>query len=532
MTDANAASVIDVCRRLEGIPLAIEMAAARASSLGVAALASLMGQQLDILVADRPGLPQRQRTLRATLEWSHRLLRPLEKVVLRRLGVFAGGFSLDLMLDVVPAATEETERWAVLDAFASLVDRSLVWVDPGNPPRYRLLESINAFALERLAEAGETAALFARHALTMRKVYAAIFATRMQHFDNAMSLLKRDLDNARTALRWALENDPETALVLAAPLRSVDEAMSLSNAPIWSQTEALMSPAVPVAIRADWTLAACKRRQGDIGYSARMADEAVRLFREAGDPSGVQEALFQAVGARLVLGDAAGHARALAEFRSLDGVARPPGIRWRRLSVEGMVLMGMGRAEEALAIYDRTLEIIPSAGDQYAEWLLRFGIIDAELASGKIERAVAHADALVSQERSGGSQLRLVLSLLSFSSALLERGDCARARSVLVEAWPMCVIYDLQLYASEQLALLAALEGRAHACACLIGHADATRSAQPGVRDSTEQRAMARASNLARALIGPAAFDKVLSQGVVLVDAAIASIGFDEGEAT
>ena len=133
----NAYAVADICRRLDGLPLAIELAAARVRLLGVRGLRDRLDDRLRLLTGGARGAPPRQQTLQATLAWSHALLEPVEQAVLRRLGIFVGGFCLELAQQV--AADAAIDAWAVLDALAALVDKSLVAVDPGEPPRYRLL---------------------------------------------------------------------------------------------------------------------------------------------------------------------------------------------------------------------------------------------------------------------------------------------------------------------------------------------------------------------------------------------------------
>ena len=147
--DGNAAAVGELCRRLDGMPLAIELAAARVRLLGVQGLLDRIDERLRVLTGgSRAALPRHQ-TLAAMLAWSHSLLGPVEQVVLRRLAVFVGSFALARAQDV--AADDQIDRWAVLDALGVLVNKSLVTADDADPPRYRLLESTRAFALERAA---------------------------------------------------------------------------------------------------------------------------------------------------------------------------------------------------------------------------------------------------------------------------------------------------------------------------------------------------------------------------------------------
>ena len=154
LTDANAAAVMAICRRLEGIPLALELAAARLHALTVEQLRDRLEDRFRLLTGgSRTALP-RQRTLRATVDWSHDLLTEPEQLLLRRLAVFAGGFSLDAAEQV--CGDRQVAPADVLDLLTRLVDRSLALLDSGpTSGRYRLLETIRAYALEKLRAAGE-----------------------------------------------------------------------------------------------------------------------------------------------------------------------------------------------------------------------------------------------------------------------------------------------------------------------------------------------------------------------------------------
>ncbi len=162
LSAAHTPAVIEICRRLDGIPLAIELAAARLPLLGVEGMRTRLDERFNVLTASSRVVLRRHQTLRATLEWSHGLLTPDENTVFRRLGVFAGSFTLEAAQNV--ASDERIDVWAALDHLGALVDKSLVLAEGDPVPRYRLLETTRAYALERLAEAGETERVLQRHA--------------------------------------------------------------------------------------------------------------------------------------------------------------------------------------------------------------------------------------------------------------------------------------------------------------------------------------------------------------------------------
>ena len=161
--------VVEVCRRLDGIPLALELAAARVPLLGVTGVRARLDDSLRLLSSGARDAPPRQQTLRAALAWSHQLLTPEEQCVFRRLGVFAGSFALEFAQQAL--ADDSLDAWTVLDHLGSLVDKSLVIAEGAAVPRYRLLETARAFALEQLDAAGEAEALRARHAAALRAAW-------------------------------------------------------------------------------------------------------------------------------------------------------------------------------------------------------------------------------------------------------------------------------------------------------------------------------------------------------------------------
>src|SRR6476619_599010 len=156
--------------RLDGIPLAIELAAARVPVLGVHGLHARLNQMFDVLTGGTRMKLRRHQTLRAALEWSYGLLSTAEQTTFRRLGVFAGGFTLELAQEVVKDA--RIDQWLVLDLLGHLIDKSLVIADAEAEPRYRLLETTRAFALERLGAVGESEELLGRHAQVMCELMA------------------------------------------------------------------------------------------------------------------------------------------------------------------------------------------------------------------------------------------------------------------------------------------------------------------------------------------------------------------------
>jgi predicted ATPase/DNA-binding SARP family transcriptional activator/tetratricopeptide (TPR) repeat protein len=284
----NAAAVAEICRRLDGIPLALELAAARTSHLEAVEIAERLHEALSLL--GRRGQITRHATLRAALEWSHALLAPDEQILLRRLSVFAGSFSLPSAEQV--CGDKRLPRKDVLDCLGRIVDKSLVQIErTGDRSRYRLLETIRQLGRERLAEAGETDEFDAAHCRHFRQLAAdsdpdnvpnnssGIVVERPQHLDV-------DHDNMRAALGWAVRHDPVQALSLGVGLWRywlarghfaegagwLERILAVAAEPSSDRTRALFALAVLEARR---------------GLSARLpilAGDAVAVAEKSGTP--------------------------------------------------------------------------------------------------------------------------------------------------------------------------------------------------------------------------------------------------------
>ncbi|WP_158601988.1 ATP-binding protein [Pararobbsia silviterrae] len=203
-----------LCAALDGLPLALEMAAARVPLMGLQGVLDALVQRFSMLRLRHVDADERHRTLLAAIEWSYGLLRAGEQRLLRALGVFAGGFTVDLVVALMTPTDDE--RWAVIDQLAVLVDRSLVACDHQDPPRYRLLESTRSFALIVLDAHGEAAAMRARHAAAMVWLMTSASISERQNVSSqAIRPAMNEVDNVRVALQWATIHDKARAVELA-----------------------------------------------------------------------------------------------------------------------------------------------------------------------------------------------------------------------------------------------------------------------------------------------------------------------------
>jgi predicted ATPase len=297
LTDGNAPLVARICQRLDGLPLAIELAAAWVSALGLAEQVERLDASLQVLVAGHRTAPDRQQTLRANLDWSYALLMPAEQLIFRRLSVFAGGWTMAAAEAVCTA--NATERADFLGLHAGLVNKSLVVMEETNArARYRLLEPVRQYAGELLQEVN-SAEVRRRHvawylSLASRSCGRPSGAERQ----TAYTLLHHEDDNIRAALGWSISNETELALGLAARLAQLyywrrggrhAEGRHWLNRLLELDSSALHPANRAWALDGAVTLAA---DAGEVGpRMVSMAQESVQLFRDAADSAGLQSAL-------------------------------------------------------------------------------------------------------------------------------------------------------------------------------------------------------------------------------------------------
>ncbi|HUO11472.1 MAG TPA: hypothetical protein VMU37_01835, partial [Caulobacteraceae bacterium] len=325
------------CQRLDGIPLAIEMAAARAPSLGCDGVLQRLDDRFRILTGGRRTALPRQRTLQATLDWSHGLLPPEDAAVFRRLGVFTGGFSLEAASRV--AADEQLDAVEVIDALSSLVAKSLVAADTeDNRTRYRLLETTRMYALERLAEAGETAAVRRRHAEYFTRFSENARDDYYGLSDEAFfARYVADLGNVEQALEWAFGPDGDSEIGVALTGYSwtiwVCRSRAAQYLP-WSDLAlSRITPATPprVALRTRGA-AISLAMQTRPNLAPSLAEAILPELRARNEPRALGDALWSLSQSLLILGRrdeaAAMYAEAVAVTAGLPAGRLAFGVAW------------------------------------------------------------------------------------------------------------------------------------------------------------------------------------------------------------
>jgi predicted ATPase/DNA-binding CsgD family transcriptional regulator len=281
--DEDAEDVRSICRRLDGLPLAIELAAARIRALDPAYIAAGLKDRLTLLPSGPRSAPRRQSTLAASFDWSHELLPDAERALLRQLSVFAGGFDVEAAIAVCPAAT--------LELLAALTDRSLIMLEPGGDeagPRYRMLETVREFAAEHLDEADEVELIRTRH----RDHYLGLAETAEPELvgpdeDRWRARLRTEHDNLRAAMAWSRDHGDAEALarMVVALGWFLATPRWMSELRIWLQSAALRCDDISPGMAARMCSFRCVVAfgTGELGEMATLANDALTFARAAGD---------------------------------------------------------------------------------------------------------------------------------------------------------------------------------------------------------------------------------------------------------
>lgn len=295
--ETNAADVGELCRQLEGLPLALELAAPRIRTLSPGELVAQLANRLDLLSGGPIDAPARQRSLRSTLDWSYDLLPPHSQLLLRALSVFAGGCTFEAVGAV--CVPEGEPSFNLVDTVDALQRNSLVQrvEPPGRKARYSLLETVREYARERLEAEAEAGEVRRRHA----RYFADLGLTTAAQLDGpgqatAAALLEEEHDNLRAALQWLLEFDAEAALLLAGPLWMFWYMRGFAGEGRRYLTAALEkappAPARPARAKALLGAGQLARAQADYVAARALMEECVASYEEVGDPAGRSHALF------------------------------------------------------------------------------------------------------------------------------------------------------------------------------------------------------------------------------------------------
>lgn len=521
LTSESREIAADICGQIDGIPLAIELAAARVAFLGLGELRARLRGRLAVLSGSRRDLPARQQTMRDTVAWSYALLDPAERALFRRISIFAGGWSLDaLELVAVAAPLDEV---TLLASLSSLVEKSLVQVElRGESARYRLLEPVRVFAREQLEAAAELGPFSQRH--------AAWVASIAESGRTDVALFAREIDNARAALEWAL--GPNGDALLAARIAA-------GPGGAWARSGLL-------ADGRRWCLAVLDRLGGDADPNIvapvyrsllvsidskdeiEMIGRALPYSERAGDWSSVA-----VLSSRLALrlGERARFDEAERAFQRVwqiyEQLGSPQTPQWSTVMMHrGSIYRREGRLDEADAAIAESLRLARALRKPLHEmWAL---LVAGEIAFAR--RAVDDAMALAGnaleicwRERHALGEIFSRANLAAYHLELRDLGE-ARMHAIAALALGRDVPASATLSAILHRAAIDALDGDAERAAVLRGYFDAARDRGALALDSTEANSHAILNGSLEKLLEPEAIALAGRRGAMLSAAEAAEL--------
>ncbi|BBZ42470.1 helix-turn-helix transcriptional regulator [Mycobacterium conspicuum] len=429
LTEANRATVTEICSRLDGMPLAIELAAARVRALSPNEIFDGLRDRFRLLTGGARTAVPRQQALRASVDWSHELLTQPERILFRRLAVFSGGFDLDAAQAVaaIRSTGADLEREEVLDLVTLLVDKSLVVADTEDSrTRYRLLETMRQYAFEQLDDSGEGDAVRARHCDYYVHVAAAVDTAARTALDRSLARAVVEIDNFRAAFAWTrARSNTEAALMLTSSLQPLwlalgrlNEGLAWFDAVLDDADSTTVSPGVRAAALADralldtWAFGA---------RGAQQADSALAQARATGD----QALIARALTARGIVATMHGEP-AQEQLAEAADLARTVGDRWRLCQILGWQANLAYLAGDPIAVRDATTEgrkIAEEIGDRFTSQQCRTWAAWAQLVSGEPGEAASRLGAIAEEARADQALIWWVVSAHYAAQAAACQGD-------------------------------------------------------------------------------------------------------------
>ena len=482
LTPENAPSVAEICRKLEGIPLAIELATARVGALSIAEISERLRDSLGLLSTGGRTIVPRQRTLRGTLDWSFELLSEPEQVVFGRLSVFAAGCTLESAEAV--AAGDVIQKHKVLNLLSRLADKSLVvgGTAKDGRTRYRMLEPVRQYALDRLEDSHQADAVRRRHAeffLALAEESELNLKGRQQW--EWLERLDQEHGNFRAALSWTLESaEPELTSRIGGALGAFwDQRGYISEGRRWLEAalaaEGYADPGPSTAKALTWA-AWLAWEQGDYDVSEALNEAALELYRELGDEAALAQALYNS----------------------------------------GVALMYQARFEQASPQLEEAATLSQALGDRagLARTLNPRSLV--ALSRHDYGRAATLAEESMTTTREVGDDYGRLLSMCVGSLVCLHRGDKQRARSLLVDGLELSRqrgIGRITVYYLECASALASLEGRAVHSALLWGAAETLRETVDTSYSPMERHLVWPLVSAARARLGGEIWETEIQEG-------------------
>lgn len=550
--EGNLPAVIDICRRLDGIPLALEMAAARLPWMGVDSVRQRLDERLRLLSSMRRDVAARQRTLQAALEWSHGLLDENERTMFRRLAVFRGGFTLEAARRVagghLSTSGDALADWAAIDTLGALVDKSLVQVaGPGStaPMRYRMLESTRLFALAQLRSAGELEACQREHAAAMVDLALVWNESAWAARDaDWVADVEPELDNLHAALQSAIDRRDVEAVAPLSEVCNFWATLTTCGAGLrrWAEPiEALLpglppTRAVPLLLQLGTTYRNIAPAKALVLFERALAACVEASPADAARPgdAGGESSLAMPFGPRLHfrlraslaicdsrMGRQAQAEAHLTEARRHLQAGWPARLHLMECDASGFVAHFGGRSSEAEQHFRRFLDLALRAGIEGGVINVSNNLADMALAAGRIDEAVKIGRELVATLRRQRNNYSLGFALGNLFAALVALGDMRSAAAAGVEALGRLREEGNAVWLFDHFASLALRLGDARAASHCIGHGDAMRALTGLSRDPTEQRTVATVRAHLEQALPPEQWQAWLTEGAAMSAPAI-----------
>ncbi len=437
LTTANAGPIAEICARLDGLPLALELAAANLKYISPLYLARALATGA-ALEGRAHAIPARQRSLQATLDWSHDLLGPGERALFRRLAVFRGSFHVESVAAV--CADDQAPEAALPALLAALVDKSLVYQRAAGDGRLGMLQTVRQYAATRLAESGDEGPFRGRHALHMAQIAESEEeALHGAGRPEAMRRLGLDEDNFRSALEWSTTS----AASRCAGVRLAGALGwywifrgALSEMRHWTRT--LLGDVLPCrpehVAALFYTAAASNWKDGDIECAAAHADEAIERSREAGD----RPRLAFAIGLRGLIAVSAGHSgEAVALHRESLACFQSLGDAWGQAYASanlGDALFEAGDSEAATECYGRALAEFAMEKDAWGQAIVLHTLGNIAHSAGHFRTAAERYEASIALDRQTGNRIELARSEVALAAVALHVGDVETAAAALEDS--------------------------------------------------------------------------------------------------
>jgi len=494
----DLATIVHICRQLDGIALAIELAAARVPLLGLAGVRARLGERLRTLGGGVRAPMRRHQTLRAALDWSFKLLAPDTQRVLRRLGVFHGGFCVDTALQVTANKPEEDDVW-LLEQLDILLDRSLLVVArQAVLPRYRMLETMREYALEQLHALNEIQNVCQRHAHAMRA--ALNQAVKERDSDRQLD----EVANIRAALAYAVTTPSEGAVALSLATDSAVVLATSGLVPEVLQNLLNVEPFVTidtepglVAQYWQWVGRVGKDGRLPVRRCVEVLTRAEGMFEQLGRIRRVHACRRQLAEAHLALDDLDAAEYALARARQLESSQTPAADVMRRLRLDGLLADAHGRIEQGLAFTQEALEIAERYGYRRYCYNLLSDRAWMQLQAGQPEVAERGLLELLSRIPPGPHDgLPRAEALAALLAARIAAGRLEIACASVPEVVGALRSCGLFFHRGDIFAWLAAARGEHQVAAQVLGSVDEFHVRTEGPRDRLAARAREEALRL------------------------------------